>query len=149
MRTPHHPADLLLDDRLCLALHMASRAMTSRYRPHLDELGLTYPQYLVMVLLWEEGGATVSEIGERLRLTSSTLSPLLQRLGRSGLVTKQRSTEDERVVVVTPTDAGLAMRDQASGIVEDICEATGMSVADQVELVATLRELVDHLDDRA
>ena len=96
------PRDALaLDDQLCFALYAASRAMTARYRPLLDAVGLTYPQYLVMVVLWDEGPSTVRELGERLRLDSGTLSPLLKRLEGSGLVARERRADDERSVLVT------------------------------------------------
>ncbi|GAB2475136.1 MarR family winged helix-turn-helix transcriptional regulator [Jatrophihabitans fulvus] len=105
---------LALDDQLCFALYAASRAMTARYRPLLDALGLTYPQYLVMMLLWDEGPSTVSELGSRLRLDSGTLSPLLQRLDARGLITRTRSSEDERAVEVAVTAEGAALRDGAA-----------------------------------
>src|SRR4051794_37434353 len=92
----------LLDDRLCLALYNASRAMTARYRPLLDALGLTYPQYLVMVTLWEDGESSVRHIGERLRLDSGTLSPLIGRLEAAGLVARRRAASDQRSVLISP-----------------------------------------------
>src|SRR5687768_18184170 len=85
-----------LDDQLCFALYAASRAVTARYRPMLEELGLTYPQYLVMMLLWEQDNQTVGQLGARLALDSGTLSPLLKRLTAAGLVTRHRRVEDER-----------------------------------------------------
>src|SRR4051812_2398954 len=85
-----------LEDQLCFALYAASRAVTARYRPMLEELGLTYPQYLVMMLLWEEDNQTVGQLGARLALDSGTLSPLLKRLTAAGLVTRHRRGEDER-----------------------------------------------------
>ncbi len=97
---PDDPTSLRLDDRLCLALYTASRAMTARYRPLLDDLGLTYPQYLVLVLLWEEGPRSVGQVGSRLSLESSTLSPLLKRLEAIGLLTRRRDPRDERAVTV-------------------------------------------------
>src|SRR3712207_9513838 len=93
---PQLPApSVALDDQLCFALYAASRAMTARYRPMLEELGLTYPQYLVMMLLWEEDQQTVGQLGHRLALDSGTLSPLLKRLTAAGLVT--RRSEERRV----------------------------------------------------
>jgi DNA-binding MarR family transcriptional regulator len=111
------PALLLeLDDQLCFALYAASRAMTARYRPHLDALGLTYPQYLVMIVLWDEGPATVSALGERLRLDSGTLSPLLKRLEASELITRVRRADDERSVEISASAKGHLLRDQAARI---------------------------------
>ena len=144
--TPERPLEIALDDRLCLALYTASRAMTSRYRPLLAELGLTYPQYLVMVALWEDGELGVGALGERLRLDSSTLSPLLKRLETLGLVHRARGTRDARSVRVELTVGGRAMRVAAAGVPGTICDATGLDTGEQVELVATLRSLADRLD---
>ena len=130
-----------LDDKLCLALYSASRAMTARYREPLAPLGLTYPQYLVMALLWEDGPGTVGHLGERLRLESSTLSPLIKRLETMGLLTRTRDPQDERSVVVALTRAGRALERTAVGVASALCEATGLSVAEQTELVGQLRAL--------
>jgi DNA-binding MarR family transcriptional regulator len=138
--------DITLDQRLCLALYTASRAMTARYRVALGQLGLTYPQYLVMVLLWEEDNCSVGRIGQRLSLDSSTLSPLLKRLQAIDLVTRTRAVSDERLMIIGLTDRGRQMRDDAAHVTVDICEATGITVAEQLELVATLRELTVQLD---
>jgi len=138
--------DMTLDQRLCLALYTASRAMTARYRVALGSLGLTYPQYLVMVLLWEEGTCSVGGIGQRLSLDSSTLSPLLKRLQAMGLVTRTRAVADERQMIIGLTERGQQLREEAAQVTVDICEATGVSVAEQLELVSTLRELTVQLD---
>ena len=138
--------DITLDQRLCLALYTASRAMTGRYRAALSELGLTYPQYLVMVLLWEEGNCSVGGIGQRLSLDSSTLSPLLKRLQAMDLVTRTRAANDERLMIIGLTERGRRMQEDAAQVTVDICEATGISVAEQLELVARLRELTVQLD---
>src|SRR3954467_10719297 len=97
---------LLLDNQLCFALYSTSLAMTKLYKPLLEELGLTYPQYLVMLVLWEEDGPMVSGLGERLFLDSGTLPPLLKRLETAGLVARVRDTQDERRVHITLTAAG-------------------------------------------
>ena len=110
----------VLEDQLCFALYAASRAMTARYRPLLDAIGLTYPQYLVMMLLWEEDNQTVGQLGARLSLDSGTLSPLLKRLTTAGLVTRHRRVEDERSVAIALTDAGRALRDKADAISQEI-----------------------------
>ena len=102
-----------LDDQLCFALYAASRAVTARYRPMLDEIGLTYPQYLVMMLLWESDHQTVGQLGSRLALDSGTLSPLLKRLTAAGLVTRHRRVEDERSVSIALTDKGRELHDRA------------------------------------
>jgi DNA-binding MarR family transcriptional regulator len=111
---------LELDNQICFALYAANRAVTARYRPLLADLGLTYPQYLVMLVLWAQAGSgrltRVSDLGARLRLDSGTLTPLLKRLADRGLVTRQRSQDDERVVAVTLTEAGADLREQAKQI---------------------------------
>jgi len=116
-QSPDRPADhLRLEDQLCFALYSASLAMNKLYRGLLAELGVTYPQYLVMLVLWERDGVRVSEIGERLFLDSATLTPLLKRLERAGLVTRTRATDDERSVIVALTDAGRALRARAASL---------------------------------
>jgi DNA-binding MarR family transcriptional regulator len=107
---------LKLDSQLCFALYSASLAMTRLYRDLLAELDLTYPQYLVMLVLWERDGVRVSDIGDRLRLDSATLTPLLKRLEQAGLVSRTRSAEDERSVIVALTDEGRALRSRAVGV---------------------------------
>lgn len=116
---------LLLDDQLCFALYAASRAMTARYRPVLDEIGLTYPQYLVMIVLWDEGTPTVSELGERLRLDSGTLSPLLKRLEANKLITRSRRPDDERSVQIALTDQGRVLRAQGAAVPEQVASLLG------------------------
>jgi len=134
-----------LDERLCLALYTASRAMTARYRPLLSALGLTYPQYLVMVLLWEQGACSVGQVGVRLSLESSTLSPLLKRLEAMGLVTRARDAHDERSVMVGLTNEGSALKRRAPGVTAEICAATGLPLHEQARLVGELRELAVQL----
>ncbi|PHQ27539.1 MarR family transcriptional regulator [Marinobacter guineae] len=114
-------SDMLdLDNQICFALYAANRAVTARYRPLLADLGLTYPQYLVMLVLWEQARSgrltRVSDLGARLRLDSGTLTPLLKRLADRGLVIRQRSQGDERVVTIALTDAGRELREQAGQI---------------------------------
>ena len=140
------PVVASLDGRLCLALYTASRAMTGRYRPVLASLGLTYPQYLVMVLLWEQGTSSVGAIGSRLQLDTSTLSPLLKRLESAGFVTRTRGRHDERTVLVALTPTGDALRDQDGAINAAVCSATGLSGDDMAGLVVQLRELANALD---
>lgn len=113
---------LKLDNQLCFALYAATRAMTNAYRELLTSLGLTYPQYLVMLVLWELGTSTVKDLGQTLSLDSGTLSPLLKRLEAAGLVERIRSHADERSVEVHLTEAGLALKNQASPVAtEFVC----------------------------
>jgi DNA-binding MarR family transcriptional regulator len=133
----------LLDEQICFALYSASRALTSRYRDLLEPLGITYPQYLVLLVLWEDGETRVSGLGERLHLDSGTLSPLLRRLETLGLVTRRRDVVDERAVQVGLTPAGDALRAQAASIPERVCEATGLSAADLGALTAQLGDVAD------
>lgn len=123
------PGSLLLDDQLCFALYAASRAVTARYRPLLDELGLTYPQYLVMLVLWEQDGILVKDIGARLYLDSGTLTPLLKRLEAGGLVTRNRDRDDERQVRIALTAAGRTLREQARDIPHQILCASGLELS--------------------
>lgn len=110
------PPSLLLDEQLCFALYAASRRMTATYRPLLDALGLTYPQYLVMLVLWERDALTVRELGERLQLDSGTLTPLLKRLEQAGLLGRRRRESDEREVEITLTQAGHTLHERATDI---------------------------------
>src|SRR5262252_6227472 len=114
---------LLLDDQLCFALYAASRAVTQRYRPLLDQLGVTYPQYLVMLILWENGAATIKRLADELQLDYGTLSPLLKRLAAAGLVERHRRDEDERSVEITLTQAGAELKERASAIPQLIVDA--------------------------
>ncbi|WP_438940593.1 MarR family winged helix-turn-helix transcriptional regulator [Geodermatophilus maliterrae] len=145
---PQLPApSVALDDQLCFALYAASRALTARYRPMLEELGLTYPQYLVMMLLWEEDQQTVGQLGQRLALDSGTLSPLLKRLTSAGLVTRHRRVEDERSVAIALTDEGRALRDKAFAISQDMICALHLNVDDFAELKQTLNVLTQRVNE--
>ena len=136
-----------LDDQLCFALYAASRAVTARYRPMLDTIGLTYPQYLVMMLLWEQDGQTVGQLGARLALDSGTLSPLLKRLTAAGLVTRHRRVEDERSVSISLTDSGRALRERAFAISESMIGAVGLDRDDFTDLMSRLRLLTERVAD--
>ncbi|MEQ9546633.1 MAG: MarR family transcriptional regulator [Marinobacter sp.] len=142
-----------LDNQLCFALYAANRAMTARYRPLLMELGLTYPQYLVLLVLWEAAAAgdvvRVSGLGERLRLDSGTLTPLLKRLEERGLVRRQRSVEDERVVTVVATGPGLALREQARSIPGRLLCSTGVDPDRLMALRDELRSVLAQLESQA
>lgn len=115
---------LKLDNQLCFALYAGSRAMISAYRPVLEQLGLTYPQYLVMLVLWERDGLRVSELGGRLYLDSGTLTPVLKRMEAAGLLVRERRTGDEREVEIRLTAAGRALKQRARTVPEEIlCRA--------------------------
>ena len=130
-----------LDRQVCFAMYSASRAATAAYRPMLDELGLTYPQYLVMMVLWENQPRSVRELGEELGLDSGTLSPLLKRLETLGLVERRRSAADERRVEVFLTGDGAALSARATGIPQRLAEAAGLSTAELDQLRETLGRL--------
>ena len=136
---------LRLDNQLCFALYSASLAMTKLYKPMLDELGLTYPQYLAMLVLWERDGLTVSEIGERLSLDSGTLTPLLKRLEAAGLVSRVRDVADERRVHITLTTAGRRLKSKAQRIPSCIAAATQCSIPEVIRLTRELRHLRERL----
>lgn len=143
--TSDEVAAITLDDQLCLALYTASRMMTARYRVALHELGLTYPQYLVMMLLWEEPSVPVGRIGERLSLESSTLSPLLKRLEVMDLISRTRGRSDERLVIIGLTSAGRRLQEQATRVTLDMCDAIGLSRGEMDALVGRLRTLDENL----
>jgi DNA-binding MarR family transcriptional regulator len=132
-------AGIRLDEQLCFALYSASRAVTAAYRPLLDELNLTYPQYLVLLVLWEEEPCTVGHLGDRLHLDSGTLSPLLKRLESAGLVLRQRATDDERRVHISLTPAGRALEQRAACIPDRLLGGVEGAAAD----LAALREALN------
>lgn len=117
-----------LDDQLCFALHAASRTMTNAYRAGLPEIGLTYPQFITLVALWEQDGTTVSELGARLHLDSGTLSPLLKRLAGMGMIERRREAADERRVSIHLTPEGRALESRAAAIQRDIFQ--GIDITD-------------------
>ena len=136
---------LKLDNQLCFALYSTSLAMTRVYKPLLDELGLTYPQYLAMLVLWERDGLMVSELGERLYLDSGTLTPLLKRLEASGLITRIRAVEDERRVHITLSAAGRQLKTRAARIPDCILSASQCSLPELVALTQQVQALREHL----
>jgi MarR family transcriptional regulator, organic hydroperoxide resistance regulator len=136
---------LLLDNQLCFALYSTSLAMTKLYKPLLDELGLTYPQYLVMLVLWEQDGPMVSELGERLYLDSGTLTPLLKRLETAGLIARVRDTQDERRVHITLTPAGRKLKSKAQKVPGCVRTASQCSLGELMQLKQQLRGLRDRL----
>jgi DNA-binding MarR family transcriptional regulator len=135
-----------LDELMCFALYSASRTMINAYRPLLDEAGLTYPQYLVLLVLWERGPQPVRELGRVLRLDSGTLSPLLKRLASAGLVSRDRRADDERSVLVSLTGAGRALEARARDIPFRAACGFDLSVAEIDQLRTDLRRLIDLVD---
>ncbi|MEU1703789.1 MarR family transcriptional regulator [Streptomyces sp. NPDC005706] len=140
---------LRLDRQICFSLNAASRAFNGVYRVILKELGLTYPQYLVLLVLWEHGDLPVKKLGEHLRLDSGTLSPLVKRLEAAGLVTRERSAHDERSVQVRLTGQGAALRERALEVPRRIAAATGFELAEIGELRERLDRLTSALDAAA
>lgn len=139
MTKPDDP--LSLDNQLCFALYSSSLLMTKLYKPLLDEIGLTYPQYLAMLALWEEDGVTVSALGNRLYLDSGTLTPLLKRLEKAGLIQRERNAEDERQVLVRLTAAGRTLKRQAAAIPRKVAASAGVPVAELIALRKKLQKL--------
>lgn len=146
---------LALNNQLCFALYAASRAMTRAYQPMLQELGITYPQYLVLLVLWEwdmldEGAgdfdASVGALGRRLKLDSGTLTPLLKRMELHGLLQRQRGSRDERVTEVALTDAGRALRPRALALVNERLGESKMSRAQVAQLRASLWQLLEEIE---
>lgn len=144
-KNPAPCESLMLDNQLCFALHSTSLLMTKVYKPLLQALGLTYPQYLAMMVLWEEDGLTVGEISSRLLTDPGSLTPLLKRLEAEGLLSRTRSREDERVVVVELTDAGRALQGKAMGIPQCILGASGLELEQLRKLQADLIALRSNL----
>ncbi|GAA4553210.1 MarR family winged helix-turn-helix transcriptional regulator [Amycolatopsis samaneae] len=140
------PLSLRLDDQLCFGLYAASRAVTSLYRVVLADLDLTYPQYLVMLALWERDDRPVKELGAELNLDSGTLSPLLKRLQAAGLVCRTRRSDDERSVRIGLTESGKALREKAAGIPDVIGEAMGLDEAALGRMRAELDRLAESVN---
>ena len=143
---------LALDDQLCFKLYAASRAVTRAYKPMLDQLGLTYPQYVVMLVLWEwhevaPAQPTVKALGERLMLDSGTLTPLLKRLEQLGLVKRQRSAKDEREVHLSLSETGVQLRDQAHGLKTRLLCDSGIDLSQADALRDGLDQLLRQIRD--
>jgi MarR family transcriptional regulator, organic hydroperoxide resistance regulator len=139
---------LELDRQLCFALYTATRAVVRTYAPLLEDAGLTYPQYVTMLVLWEnpDRPRSIGELGERLHLDSGTLTPLLKRLASMGYVTRSRDVEDERRVLVTLTAEGLALRDRVAAVPESFLACLGLDVADASALRDQLTALAASLE---
>jgi MarR family transcriptional regulator, organic hydroperoxide resistance regulator len=143
-------APLALDEQICFALYSASRAMTRAYAPLLEPLGLTYPQYITLLVLWERDGVSVTEIGDRLGLDSATLTPLLKRLEAQGLVRRARSGEDERVVLIQLTARGRALKEKAQKVPAELARCAGYDPRDSAKLeeLRALRSQLAALTER-
>lgn len=140
------PGMLALDQQLCFAVYSAAHALNRTYKPLLDPYGLTYPQYIALMTLWEEDGRTVKALGETLGLDSGTLSPLLKRLEAAGYIHRARDKADERQVLVTLTDKGRAMQSEAVAIRMAIGKATGCSIEALQSLTVELQALAGRLE---
>jgi DNA-binding MarR family transcriptional regulator len=149
MDTKHTPTQQVprLDGQLCFALYSTSLAMSKLYRKLLRNMGLTYSQYLVMMVLWEKNELTVSEVGERLFLDSATLTPLLKRMEQAELLTRIRAASDERQVIISLTDAGSKLREQAALLPACVLEASGCSLDQVIGLKEQLTDLRTNLNN--
>ena len=134
-------ADLFLDNQLCFALYAASLAMTKTYRPLLAPLGLTYPQYVVMLALWQHGELTAGALAQAVALDAGTLVPLVRKLVTQGLLDRRRSDQDDRVVLLTVTPAGRALKRRAHAVHEQIACSTQCSASELTALTAALQAL--------
>lgn len=140
--TPQDFNPLSLDNQLCFPLYAASRELIRLYKPFLDPLDLTYPQYVTMMALWEHDGVKVGELGSRLHLDSATLTPLLKRLEAHGYVERRRSAHDERAVIVSLTDEGRALREQALEVPQCMASCLAMDPDEAMQLKALLEKLL-------
>lgn len=133
---------LRLENQLCFALYAASRKVIRLYKPHLDEIGLTYTQYITMLVLWERGAVTSKELGKILYLDSGTLTPLLKKLEKQGNLTRDRLLEDERNLIIKLTEKGWKLRDKAEKIPERISCSSGIANSDLIELREKIKEVM-------
>ena len=138
---------LLLSNQLCFPLYASSREIIKQYKPFLDEIDLTYTQYITMMVLWESRCVTVKELGQRLYLDSGTLTPLLKKMEGKGLLTRKRSEEDERSLLVTITQKGEALKERAANIPSKITEGVHLDKAEAEALYATLYTLLEQTSE--
>ncbi|WP_100074911.1 MarR family winged helix-turn-helix transcriptional regulator [Chryseobacterium camelliae] len=141
------PENLKLENQICFPLYVIAKEITGLYRPFLDELDITYPQYLVMMVLWEQNGMTVSCIGEKLYLDSGTLTPLLKRLEAKGLITRKRKKDDERVVEICVTEAGKQLKSRACSVPEKIIASTKVDPEDLIRLKESVQNIIKTLKE--
>ncbi|MBQ9129867.1 MAG: MarR family transcriptional regulator [Clostridia bacterium] len=144
---PENYEGLKLSNQLCFPLYAASREVIRKYRPYLDPLGLTYTQYIVMMVLWEEEKISVKELGRRLYLDSGTLTPVLKSLEEKGFVDRARSKEDERVLIARLTKEGLALKDRAKDVPAKVGGCVKLAPGEAVQLYSLLYKLLDGLED--
>ncbi len=133
-----------LSDHLCFKTYAVSRYITSLYKPFLDEISLTYPQYLVMVVLWENGSMSISKIGKFLHLDNGTLTPLLKRMEQNGFLTRVRCSSDERIVQISLTEKGIKLKEKVSHIPKAVQDCIGLSSQKNAELLSRLNEIIDN-----
>lgn len=138
---------LKLDNQLCFALYACSREITKAYQPHLDKLGLTYTQYVTMLVLWETPKISFKELSLRLHLDSGTLTPLLKKLEGNGLVERRRDSSDERSVIISLTAKGEALREEAVKIPANMACSTGLSLEEATALREQLKKLIGQIND--
>ena len=134
--------EMKLENQLCFPLYACSREVIKRYRPFLDAVGLTYTQYVTMLVLWEESAVSVKELGQRLYLDSGTLTPVLKSLEQKGYITRRRSESDERVLIAALTDDGAALRETAAAIPQQICACLRLEPEEAVQLHRLLYKLL-------
>jgi MarR family transcriptional regulator, organic hydroperoxide resistance regulator len=145
-RKPAADWPLQLDNQICFAIYSTAHAFNRVYKPLLDRLGLTYPQYLVMLVLWERDGVPLKDIGERLFLDSGTLTPLLKRMETADLVKRTRSTEDERQVLIALTAKGQALKEKARAVPEGILASSACSLGELSRIKTEIVALRDRLN---
>lgn len=133
-----------LSEHLCFKMYAVSRYITSLYKPFLDEISLTYPQYLVMVVLWENESMSISKIGEFLYLDNGTLTPLLKRMEQNGFLTRVRSSSDERIVQINLTKKGIELKKKANHIPQAVQDCIGLSNIKNLQLLSVLNEIIDN-----
>ncbi|WP_238653807.1 MarR family winged helix-turn-helix transcriptional regulator [Paenibacillus piscarius] len=144
---PSTNPELMLENQLCFTIYACSREFTKLYQPHLDKIGLTYSQYLVMLVLWERRQCTVKELGEALFLDSGTLTPLLKRLQAAGLILRERSLQDERKVLISLTDQGLSLKQEALSIPGKMVAGTALSPVEFIDLLGQFKDLLNRVHE--
>ena len=138
---------LKLENQLCFPLYAASREIIKRYKPHLDKLDLTYTQYITMMVLWEKQQISVKELGEILYLDSGTLTPVLKKLEAKGYITRHRSEKDERVLIVSVTDIGKKLRDEALAVPQEVGRCVRLEGDEVAALYGLLYKLIDNMEE--
>lgn len=140
--------ELKLANQVCFPIYTLAKEIVNQYRPFLDELGLTYPQYLVMLVLWEQGEQTVSELGQKLNLDSGTLTPLLKRLEQKGVVTRTRKIVDERIVQISVTQKGNELQTKALQVPQQLAESICISIDDFKNLKANIENILTKINNK-